>query len=278
MLALHLGILVRWPSTSSRKVDAGRSRKVEAGEPDEPKSAEEHSHWTDARLRQHLGWHATNTTLAIGAPDAPRRCANGHLNPFEGRCTCDYGFAGRSCRQDVVPACRTAGGLVESCTARKALPCACVRQCLSAGAFAVHTREPFHAPVCVMGHNASSVGEEGGRSSTRQAQPQPQLFRWRLDSAGGFQREPLPVGGARFAPAIHQRHDEALERDSCYRNCSGSRGHCLRGACVCGAPHYGPGCVFPLEGAAPSPGAPSWDSAVIPPRHALLCTGIPDGC
>ena len=203
-------------------------------------SAEEHSHWTDARLRQHLGWRATNATLA---PDAPRRCANGRLNPFDGRCTCDYGFAGRGCRQDVVPACRRAGGAVESCTARKALPCACVRQCLSAGAFAVHTREPFHQPVCVMGRNASV---EDGRSGTRQ---EPQYFRWRWNGVD-FQREPKPVETTvRFSPAIHLRHDEALERDRCYRNCSGARGHCVRGACVCSAPHYGPGCAFPHEGA-----------------------------
>ena len=110
-------------------------------------------------------------------------------------------------------------------------------------------REPFHQPVCVMGRNGSV---EGGRSSTQRHQ----VVRWRLDGAGGFEREPKPVENTpRFAPAIHLRHDEALERDRCYRNCSGSRGHCLRGGCVCSAPHFGPGCSFPHEGAARTAGA-----------------------
>ena len=74
--------------------------------------------------------------------------ARGHWNPFQGGCVCAYGWEGPACETDVIPACRNASGYALACTTRQALSCACLRQCVNAGAFALHMREPQATPVC----------------------------------------------------------------------------------------------------------------------------------
>ena len=168
-------------------------------------------------------------------------CAHGHLDRRNSACRrCEYGWTGQRCRLDTIPACRARDGTVDSCVVRKVLPCDCVRQCISAGAFAAHLREPYHKPVC---NAARGRGQDGGVGT---------LFYWSL------QNEQFAVGakvdgpeGQRarphFSPPAHRRHDLDYESSTCYLNCSYPRGTCLRGSCACNSPFFGGGCVFPRD-------------------------------
>ena len=151
---------------------------------------------------------------------------------------CAHGWAGKFCEADAIPACRNDSGFALACTTRQQpLPCACVRQCIAAGAFAPHMREPWAAPVC------SWRGE---------------YVAWKLDRAGGgVQRASRaaehPLRGA--SKASHHWWDGQYESWTCFNGCSG-RGACIRGSCVCTASFYGPGCAHSLhdarEAAAPA--------------------------
>jgi hypothetical protein len=172
-------------------------------------------------------------------------CSHGHVNPYVRplRCVCEYGWSGQRCDVDAIPACRRAGdgrehheGIreVDACTSRKPLPCGCLRQCLAAGAFALHLREPWPTPVCLGPLRAK-------------------LFGWSVASSaqGGstFERAPQPIamtrGELHFSPRKHLQHDIDFERSLCPLNCSHPRGgRCVRGACVCSPGRFGAGCVF----------------------------------
>ena len=107
------------------------------------------------------------------------------------------------------------------------VPCACVRQCVAAGAFAPRMREPWGAPVC------------SWRGS---------YVSWKLDKAGKVQRASHtaehPLNGA--SKPAHHWWDGQYESWTCFNGCAG-RGACIRGSCVCTASFYGPGCAHPLE-------------------------------
>lgn len=162
---------------------------------------------------------------------------HGHYHPFQKQCVCGYGWVGRFCETDAVPACRNDSGIAQTCTTRRApLPCACIRQCVTAGSFAPHMREPLHAPVC------SSRGE---------------YVPWELDGSGEVQLASVaaehPLRDASKRDWV--RWDEQFEAWTCFNGCSG-RGACLHGSCVCFVGFYGPGCAHPVgravEAAVPS--------------------------
>ena len=140
---------------------------------------------------------------------------------------CAHGWVGKFCEADAIPACRNASGSALACTTRQEpLPCACVRQCVAAGAFAAHMREPWGAPVC------------SWRGS---------YVSWKLDQAGKVQRASdtakHPLRGA--SKPAHHWWDGQYESWTCFNGCAG-RGACIRGSCVCTATHYGPGCAHRL--------------------------------
>ena len=155
---------------------------------------------------------------------------HGHYHPFQKQCVCGYGWVGKFCETDAIPACRNDSGIAQTCTTRREpLPCACIRQCVTAGSFAPHMREPLHAPVC------SSRGE---------------YVSWKLDDSGEVQLASVaaehPLRGASKRDWV--RWDEQFEAWTCFNGCSG-RGACLHGACVCSVGFYGPGCAHPVGGA-----------------------------
>ena len=155
---------------------------------------------------------------------------HGHYHPFQGQCVCGYGWVGRFCEVDAISACRNGSGLAQSCTTRREpLPCECIRQCLTAGSFAPHMREPWGEPVC------SWRGE---------------YVSWKLDGPGKVQLASVaaehPLRGA--SKRDHLWWDEQFEAWTCYNGCSG-RGACLHGSCVCSVGFYGPGCAHPVDGA-----------------------------
>ena len=132
---------------------------------------------------------------------------------------CEYGWTGPRCTVDALPACRARDGSVDSCVVRKVLDCECVRQCLAAGAFPMHMREPFHTPMC------TAPGASGART----------FFRWSADAARGFTvgAEAAPDIGKRvrprlqFSPARQRQHDVEYEQSMCFNNCSFPRGTCV---------------------------------------------------
>ena len=163
---------------------------------------------------------------------------HGHYHPFQGECVCAHGWAGKFCEVDAIPACRNASGSALACTTRQEpLPCACVRQCVAAGAFAAHMREPWGAPVC------------SWRGS---------YVSWKLDQVGKVQRASdtakHPLRGA--SKPAHHWWDGQYESWTCFNGCAG-RGACIRGSCVCTANHYGPGCAHQLGDEAREAAAPA---------------------
>ena len=150
---------------------------------------------------------------------------------------CEYGWTGPRCTVDALPACRARDGSVDSCVVRKVLDCECVRQCLAAGAFPLHMREPFQAPLC-------TVPAPSGP---------PSFYGWSLNAAGGFTAGAATAVGKssrprlQFSPARQRQHDVDYEGSMCFNNCSFPRGACLRGGCACKPRYHGAGCAFPKD-------------------------------
>ena len=186
------------------------------------------------------GWCARRLVPLLARPGlAMSLCGgHGHYHPFQGECVCAHGWAGKFCEVDAIPACRNASGSALACTTRQEpLPCACVRQCVAAGAFAAHMREPWGAPVC------------SWRGS---------YVSWKLDQVGKVQRASdtakHPLRGA--SKPAHHWWDGQYESWTCFNGCAG-RGACIRGSCVCTANHYGPGCAHQLGDEAREAAAPA---------------------
>mmetsp|Transcript_8753 Transcript_8753/g.27558 ORF Transcript_8753/g.27558 Transcript_8753/m.27558 type:complete len:121 (-) Transcript_8753:1643-2005(-) len=73
-------------------------------------------------------------------------CLHGHPSPQAG-CICVYGWSGSRCDTFVLPSCLASPDAAPEtavCTAKRPLSCACVAECVAAGAFPAHV---WH--VCV---------------------------------------------------------------------------------------------------------------------------------
>jgi hypothetical protein len=107
-------------------------------------------------------------------------CVHGHrdwLHPE--RCVCSYGWGGAACDAFVLPACVTSGSPLSTvtCAVLRPLSCACVRQCLQAGAFAGHIQ-----PFCFERTDASNTIPLAADFSAQP--PLSRFFRWRQSRPG----------------------------------------------------------------------------------------------
>ncbi|EOD13001.1 hypothetical protein EMIHUDRAFT_256998 [Emiliania huxleyi CCMP1516] len=78
--------------------------------------------------------------------DVTAPCLHGHPSPQAG-CICVYGWSGSRCDTFVLPSCLASPDAAPEtavCTAKRPLSCACVAECVAAGAFPAHV---WH--VCV---------------------------------------------------------------------------------------------------------------------------------
>ena len=176
----------------------------------------------------------------------------GTYNPILGRCTCPIGYAGPSCENFVLPACRRyASSSTVSCAVRRPQHCDCLRQCRDAGAF-----EPHFFPYCFE-TPGEAVGLALGRAGAQPPNKLSEVPTLPRSSSFVFREWPSlrPVTADLALTVEFMAHMRHVPHGYCQNNCS-DRGACiatqrvaqsLRGSrtdfsCRCDAFRLGPGC------------------------------------
>ena len=237
----------------------------------------------DMAANQHALVEAPEWTLP---PPLHRRCVRGSFDPYLQKCVCDYGWAGARCESFALSSCLLRGSnRTLSCTTPRPRSCACVSECLAAGAFAAHvpracfrrrfTRDELSdVPTAeeLRCGDAAFFRWEGETGALRFA---PARWEEALRLDGDINKVVLPAtacdglcsfrgtcvaaadGGPSSASCrcdmgfggrrCEQRHEGDVLPTLCYNNCS-SRGTCLDGeTCACQSGFYGPACAFAVQ-------------------------------